>query len=334
MARIAEAAEEAERERAEAAAETAAEAAAETAAESANEASIESDAEADAAEATNRAEREAAEAAARLEAEQVEQAYDQAILAADEAYERQAWMQAKRLYDEALVIKPADRYAKSRKERAERAANRAAEDTAIQRNEGPLSGYRANDGHEREAAREADRQKEAAEALKAQLQADQQAQRDRDEAQRQEQAERERRRAEKLAQQMNNSDKDEVEAYYKAALESEAEARMQLVEERKDGQEQLLRDAQRIAAERVGRDLQAQKDIARQSRGSMRPACSTGRTAPGTGAVTDRIRRHCRTSPSGRFGADSARCPGGGEPTPSLTPPHRKPGPRLRAEYV
>ena len=70
----------------------------------------------------------------------------------------------------------------------------------------------------------------------------------------------------KLAQQMNNSDKDEVEAYYKAALESEAEARKQEVEEKKAAQAQLLRDAQRSAAERVDRDLQAQKDIERQGR--------------------------------------------------------------------
>ena len=215
-----------------------------------------------------RAAREAAEAAARSEAEQVEVAYDEAIAAADEAYNRQQWTQAQRLYDDALAVKPGDRYAKSRKDRAARAASNAEGDDLAARDEGPSEADldREREAMEREAQRDSERQNEAAEALEAQLLADQQAERDREEAKRQEQADRDRRRAEKLAQQMNSSDKDEVEAYYKAALESEAEARKQEVEEKKAAQEQLLRDAQRSAAERVDRDLQAQQDIERQGR--------------------------------------------------------------------
>lgn len=222
---------------------------------------------ADAAADEARAAREAAEAAARSEAEQVESAYEQAIEAADEAYARQQWTQAQRLYDDALAVKPGDRYAKSRKERAERAANSASDDDFAERDQGPSEAdlERERAAMDLDAQREAERQNEAAQALEAQLLADQQAEREREEAERQEQADRDRRRAEKLAQQMNNSDKDEVEAYYKAALESEAEARKQEVEEKKAAQEQLLRDAQRSAAERVDRDLQAQKDIERQS---------------------------------------------------------------------
>ena len=228
----------------------------------------EADAAADAAVDEERAAREAAEAAARSEAEQVEVAYDQAIEAADEAYDRQQWTQAQRLYYNALAVKPGDRYAKSRKERAARAASNAEGDDLTERDAGPSEADlgRERAAMEREAQREAERQNEAAEALEAQLLADQQAERDREEAKRQEQADRDRRRAEKLAQQMNSSDKDEVEAYYKAALESEAEARKQEVEEKKAAQEQVLRDAQRSAAERVDRDLQAQKDMERQGR--------------------------------------------------------------------
>lgn len=222
----------------------------------------------DAAADEARAAREAAEAAARSEAEQNELAYEQAIEAADEAYGRQQWSQAQTFYDEALAVKPGDRYAKSRKERAERAANSAFDDDLAESDQGPSEAdlERERAAMERDAQREAERQNEAAQALEKQLLADQQAERDREEAERQERAERDRRRAEKLAQQMNNSDKDEVEAYYKAALESEAEARKQEVEEKKAAQEQLLRDAQRSAAERVDRDLQAQKDIERQGR--------------------------------------------------------------------
>ena len=222
----------------------------------------------DAAADEARAAREAAEAAARSEAEQNELAYEQAIEAADEAYGRQQWSQAQTFYDEALAVKPGDRYAKSRKERAERAANSAFDDDLAESDQGLSEAdlERERAAMERDAQREAERQNEAAQALEEQLLADQQAERDREEAERQERAERDRRRAEKLAQQMNNSDKDEVEAYYKAALESEAEARKQEVEEKKAAQEQLLRDAQRSAAERVDRDLQAQKDIERQGR--------------------------------------------------------------------
>ena len=228
----------------------------------------EADAAADTAVDEERAAREAAEAAARSEAEQVEVAYDQAIEAADEAYDRQQWTQAQRLYYNALAVKPGDRYAKSRKERAARAASNAEGDDLTERDAGPSEADlgRERAAMEREAQREAERQNEAAEALEAQLLADQQAERDREEAKRQEQADRDRRRAEKLAQQMNSSDKDEVEAYYKAALESEAEARKQEVEEKKAAQEQLLRDAQRSAADRVDRDFQAQKDMERQGR--------------------------------------------------------------------
>ena len=224
--------------------------------------------EADAAADEARAAREAAEAAARSEAEQVESAYDEAIEAADAAYELQRWVQAQRLYDDALAVKPGDRYAKSRKERAERAANSALGEDLAERDEGPSEAdlERERAAMERDAQREAERQSEAARALEAQRLADQQAERDREVAKRQEQSERARRHAEKLAQQMVNAEKDEVEEYYKAALESEAEARKQEVEEKKAAQAQLLRSAQRSAAERVGRDLQAQKDLERQSR--------------------------------------------------------------------
>lgn len=212
--------------------------------------------------------REAAEAVARSEAEQVEKAYDQAIEAADEAYARQQWSQAKQLYNDALVVKPEDRYAKSRMERCERAVSSAAEGDLPQRDEGPSEADldRERAAMERDAALESERQREAAEALEAKRLADQEAERDREKAERQEQAERDRRRAEKLTQQMNNSDKDEVEAYYKAAMESEAEARKQEVEEKKAAQEQLLRDAQRSAAERIAGELQDAKDIERQGR--------------------------------------------------------------------
>ena len=113
-------------------------------AESASEADAvaweEADAAADAAVDDERAAREVAEAAARSEAEQVEVAYDEAIAAADEAYDRQQWIQAQRLYDDALAVKPANRYAKSRKERAARAASNAEEDDFAQRDEGPVGG--------------------------------------------------------------------------------------------------------------------------------------------------------------------------------------------------
>lgn len=222
---------------------------------------------ADAAADAQRAAREAAEAAARSEAEQIEAEYDAAIEAADAAFDAQQWEQADRYYDEALALKPGDRYAKSRKDRVARAANSTADDGG-DRNTGPSEAEleRERAALEREAAREAERQNAAAADLEAQFLADQAAQREREEEERRDQAERDRRRAEKLAQQMNDAGKDEVEAYYQAALESEAAARKQQVEDQKQAQADLLRDAENRAAQRVERDLQDQKDIERQGR--------------------------------------------------------------------
>lgn len=228
------------------------------------------DAELDAADAAadaQRAAREAAEASARSEAEQVEAAYTRAVEAADAAFDRQQWGQAERHYDEALALKPGDRYAKSRKDRAVRASNSTGDDE-VARDQGPsqaeLDQERA--ALERDAKRDAERQREAAANLEAQLAADAAAQREAAEEEARERADRERRRAEKLTQAMNDSDKDEVEAYYQAALESEAAARKQEVEDRKQAQEELLREAQQRAAQRVESDLADQKDIERQGR--------------------------------------------------------------------
>lgn len=222
---------------------------------------------ADAAADAQRAAREAAEAAARSEAEQTEAEYDAAIAAADAAFDAQQWSQADRYYDEALALKPDDRYAKSRKDRVARAAD-AAQDDDDQRSGGPSQDEldRERAAMDREAAREAERQNAATADLEAQLLADQAAQREREEEERREQAERDRRRAEKLAQQLNNAGKDEVESYYQAALESEAAARKQQVEDQKQAQADLLRDAESRAEQRVERDLQDQKDLQRQGR--------------------------------------------------------------------
>lgn len=222
--------------------------------------------EADAVADEQRAAREAAEATARSKAEQLELAYNQAIEAADEAFDRQQWIESQRLYDEALVLKPGDRYAKSRLSSAARAASSVSNDDFPENDQGPSEAdlEREREAIERDAQREAERQIEAAEALEAQLYADQEAERERKEAKRQEQAERNRLRADKLTQQINRSDKDEVEVYYQEALESEAQARKQEVEEKKELQRQILRNAQRSAAERVDRQLAAQKDTKRQ----------------------------------------------------------------------
>ena len=122
-------------------------------------------------------------------------------------------------------------------------------------------------GNEQPRAWSGKRTRNAAAAdLEAQLLADQASQREREEAERREQAERERRRAEKLAQQLNTAGKDEVESYYQAALESEAAARKQQVEDQKQAQVELLRDAEDRAEQLVARELQQQKELERQGR--------------------------------------------------------------------
>ena len=85
-----------------------------------------------------------------------------------------------------------------------------------------------------------------------------------EDAEKLERAKKERRRAEQLAAQMNVTEEDEVEAYYREALESEALARELEIERKKSAQSELIGDAANKAQERVDRELDNQNDMLRQ----------------------------------------------------------------------
>lgn len=209
-----------------------------------------SDDGADEAADANRLEREAAEAAARAEAEQIETLYSDHIQKADAAFDASNWAMARRSYDEALSVKPDDRYAKSRLDRIEK--RMAASSVDSEDNDEDLAAWEAERlAEERDMA-------EAAEALAAQEEedrlrrlSDEDSRLAKEEEERKRQAERDRLRAEGLAAQMIDDDDDEVETYFREALESEAKARLMEVEEKKRANAQLLSDASERAAERI-----------------------------------------------------------------------------------
>ena len=220
----------------------------------------------DDAAADERASREAAEAAARSEAERVEEVYDATIAAGDAAFDRSDWNEARRSYEEALEWKPNDRYAKSRLERIEREMNRDSESPEEGPSTGPsqaeLAQQRAQ--QERDEARANEQLARDAASLNAQRLSEEADRRAEAEAARKEKAERERQRALQLASKMNGNERDEVEDYYKAALESEAQARMMEVEAKKQAQADLVNDAQSRASQRIERELNEQSDLLRQ----------------------------------------------------------------------
>jgi len=216
--------------------------------------------------ANERASREAAEAAARSEAERVEEAYTGSVASGDAAFDRSNWKEARRAYEEALQWKPNDRYAKSRLDRIERELNRDTAEADANEPSGPtaaeLEQQRAQ--QERDEARANEQLARDAASLNAQRLADEANRRAEAEAARKEQAERERQRAQQLASKMNGNERDEVEDYYKAALESEAQARMMEVEAKRQAQADLLKDAQNRAAQRVENELNEQSNLLRQ----------------------------------------------------------------------
>ena len=117
---------------------------------------------------------------------------------------------------------------------------------------------------ERESANEAAELARAAAAMEAQQLADEEVLKAQEDAEKLERAKKERRRAEQLAAQMNVTEEDEVEAYYREALESEALARELEIERKKAAQSELIGDAANKAQERVDRELDNQKDMLRQ----------------------------------------------------------------------
>lgn len=226
----------------------------------------ESDA-ADEAAAAQRKAREAAEASARSEAEHVEAEYTAAVADADAAFDRQDWRKARQGYEEALSIKPSDRYAKGRLDRITREEERNATASVGSRPTGPsqadLDRERAD--QERQAAEEADRIAQQADELKAQQQADEADRRSKAEELRREKEELERKRAQQIAAQMNANERDEVEDYYQEALASEAQARKLEVEAKKAAQAALLSDAAQRAADRAEDRERENAELLRQS---------------------------------------------------------------------
>lgn len=211
----------------------------------------------------NRLEREAAEAAARAEAEGIESLYSSHIQAADAAFEAQNWTLAQRNYDSALSVKPQDRYAKSRLDRIEKRLAAANED-ADETNSGLADWEAERLAEERELADEASARAREEEADRMRRLSEEDSRLAKEEEERKRQAERARLRAEGLVAQMNGDDDDEVETYFREALESEAKARFMEVQEKKSENAQLIADAAKRAAQRAEMEEREMTDKLRE----------------------------------------------------------------------
>lgn len=211
---------------------------------------LDDDAAREAVSAANKA--EAAEATA------LNEAFDAQVQAGDEAFAAENYEVAEAAYQEALSLKPGERYPTARLERIQRERERLA---------------RSND---REVdSREADRMAEEAARLEAEARTAAASQAQQADAERnrrlseaaaaEEQAAAERARLEDAkrnrANQMlaarSRNEKDEAEAYYEEALKSEQRSRVMAVEREKEAASTLRVEREDDADERILRDLAA-----------------------------------------------------------------------------
>tara|TARA_B100000767_G_scaffold63739_1_gene59818 strand:+ start:1967 stop:5026 length:3060 start_codon:yes stop_codon:yes gene_type:complete len=220
---------------------------------------------------TERESRQAAEDEARTAAQAAESAYNDFIQTADDAFDASNWAESRSKYNDALVVKPNDRYAQSRLSRilkAESGNSDSVQNQDLQEEDfAALEAERFREQQELQALEDSeqqvadsDRQKRLDDA------ADEESERI---ARQQAAAEVSRRRAEKMATQLNSKEEDEVEAYFSEALKSEAQGRKAQVERAKQAQIDLLKQASAKASERSdferikmqGRQQEAQADI-------------------------------------------------------------------------
>lgn len=204
------------------------------------------------ADAEAAAAREAAAAAAASAAAQaaVDAAYQAALANADVSYDAGNWAAAVSGYEAALEVKPNDRYAKARLERAnneliradeasaaEAAAKQAAAEAAARQ---AAEAAAAAAAAEAEAAAQAEREARAADAARAQAE---------EEAKRRAAEDEARKRAQEVAAALDVKEDDAAEAYYREALESERRAKAMEVEAEKE----RSASHDRAAAERAQR---------------------------------------------------------------------------------
>jgi len=192
------------------------------------------------------------------EASALNEAFEGKVRAGDDAFESGEYETARAAYNEALALKPGERYPAARLDRIQRELERlATESEASEANQQAAlaaeeAARLAEEARQAEAAQadEAERERsrrlaaaEAAEAAAA--------------AERARVEDEKRNRAEQMVAARARDESDEAEDYYREALKSEERARLLAVEREKEAATTLRADRQSDAEDRIQNDLQA-----------------------------------------------------------------------------
>lgn len=200
----------------------------------------------------------AANEAEAAEATALNEAFEAQVKAGDEAFAAENYEAAEAAYNEALSLKPGERYPTARLERIQRERERLAKSN--DRKVDSRATDRMSEEAERLAAEartavasqaeqaDAERNRRLSEAAAAQEEAA---------AERARLEDAQRNRAEQLLAARSRTEKDEAEAYYQEALKSEQRSRVLAVEREKEAASTLRAEREDDADERILRDLEA-----------------------------------------------------------------------------
>lgn len=204
-------------------------------------------------------EAEADNDAAAAEAARLDREYEDKVREADEHFSAEALEDAKSSYQEALKLKPQEKYPKSRIQRidemiAELAAQAEAERLAQLENEQDAERLAREEEErlERERQREEERRRREEEERR---------RREEEAARREQESEEERIRNENFANNANASTEDEAERYYREARVSEERAKTKAIEARKDKQQDFLSDKEADARDRADQQVEQSEQI-------------------------------------------------------------------------
>lgn len=205
--------------------------------------------------------REAALAANEAEAAEeaaLNEAFEAKVKAGDEAFDAENFTAAQDAYNEALALKPGERYPAARLERIQRELDRL----AAKADDAEKDRAAAEAAAEAERLAEANRQAAAAQADQAEAErnrrlAEEAAAAEAAAAERARAEDEKRNRAEQLVAARSRDESDEAEAYYREALKSEERARLLAVEREKEAASTLRAEREQDAQERIESDLAA-----------------------------------------------------------------------------
>lgn len=196
--------------------------------------------------------------AAAAEAAKLDREYEDKVREADELFSAEALEDARRAYQEALGIKPQEKYPKSRIQRIdEMIAEREAEAEADR-----LAQLEDEREAERLAAEEAERLKREQEREEERRRREEEERRRREEEARlAREAKEERIREENFANNASESTEDEAERYYREARLSEERAKTKAIEARKQKQQDALSDWDADSRDRVEDQVEETEQI-------------------------------------------------------------------------